>query len=146
VYYGGTTYENTMGMGAHLTGVADRKETVSTPQVQASREASLRPKENELLAVPVTKLYDRGTTVMMSANLLRERIGGPVITLHPDTAKNLGVEAGQLVNISFDGVSGDVTVKLDDTISVGVALVPREMGLAIREPVLVQVRSLVKVE
>jgi NADH-quinone oxidoreductase subunit G len=146
MYYGGTTYENTMGLGAHLTGVAERKEMVSTPQVQASREAALRPKENELLALPVTKLYDRGTTVMMSANLLRERIGSPVITLHPDAAKNLGVEAGQLVNISFDGVSGDATVKLDDTISVGVALVPREMGLAIREPVLVQVRSLVKVE
>jgi hypothetical protein len=29
---------------------------------------------------------------------------------------------------------------------VGVALVPREMGLAIREPVLAQVRSLVKVQ
>jgi NADH-quinone oxidoreductase subunit G len=146
LYYGGTTYENTMGIGAHLTGIAEPRETVELPQVPGSRESSLRPKENELLAVPVTKLYDRGTTVMMSANLLRERIGGPVITLHPDAAKNLGVEAGQLVNISFDGVSGDATVKLDDTISVGVALVPREMGLAIRKPVLVQVRSLVKAE
>jgi NADH-quinone oxidoreductase subunit G len=146
VYYGGTTYENSMGLGAHLTGAAERKETVGASQVQASRETALRPRENELLAVPVTKLYDRGTTVMMSANLLRERIGGPVVTLHPDAAQNRGVEAGQLVNISFDGVSGDATVKLDDTISVGVALVPREMGLAIREPVLVQVRSLVKVE
>ncbi len=99
-----------------------------------------------MLAVPVTKLYDRGTTVMMSANLLRDRIGGLVISLHPDAAKNLGVEAGQLVNISFDGMSGDVTVKLDDTISVGVALVPREMGLAIREPVLAEVRALEKVQ
>jgi NADH-quinone oxidoreductase subunit G len=143
MYYGGTTYENTMGMGAHLSG-AQSGETA--PQVDASRETILRPKENELLAVPVTKLYDRGTTVMMSANLLRERIDSPSIALHPDSAKNLGVEDGQLVNISFDGVSGDVTVKLDDTISVGVALVPREMGLAIREPVLAEVRSLVKVE
>jgi anaerobic selenocysteine-containing dehydrogenase len=141
MYYGGTTYENTMGLGAHL---AERGETVSIPQV--NRESFPRPKDKELLAVPVTKLYDRGTTIMMSANLLRERIGSPVITLHPDAAKTLGVEAGQLVSISFDGVSGDATVKLDDTISVGVALVPREMGLAIREPVLVQVRSLVKAE
>jgi NADH-quinone oxidoreductase subunit G len=144
MYYGGTTYENTMGMGAHLKAAAERGEAVSIPQVQM--EAAPRPKENELLAVPVTKLYDRGTTVMMSANLLRERIGSPSIALHSESAKNLGVEAGQLVNISFDGVSGDVTVKLDDTISIGVALVPREMGLAIREPVLAEVRSLLKVE
>ena len=142
MYYGGTTYENTLGMGAHLS-AAQGVKTTNLPPV---RETILRPKENELLAVPVTKLYDRGTTVMMSANLLRERIGGPTITLHPESAKNMGVEAGQLVNISFDGVSGDVTVKLDDTISVGVALVPREMGLAIREPVLAEVRALVKVE
>ena len=146
MYYGGTTYENTMGMGAHLKAAAERGEAVSIPQAHASREAAPRPKENELLAVPVTKLYDRGTTVMMSANLLRERIGSPNIALHSESAKNLGVEAGQLVNISFDGVSGDVTVKLDDTISVGVALVPREMGLAIREPVLAEVHSLAKVK
>ena len=149
LYYGGTTYENTQGMGAHLTAAAQRGETVHIPRVHALREAALRrgpgqaprPKEKELLAVPVTKLYDRGTTVMMSANLLRDRIGGPSIALHPESAKNVGVEAGQLVNVSFNGVSGDVVVKFDDTISVGVALVTRDMGLAIREPALAKVRS-----
>jgi NADH-quinone oxidoreductase subunit G len=140
LYYGGTTYENTQGMGAHLTAAAERGETVSIPRVHALREAAPRPKEKELLAVPVTKLYDRGTTVMMSANLLRERIGGSVITLHPEAAKNLGVEVGQLVNVSFDGVSGEAIVKFDDTISVGVVLVPRSMGLAIREPVPAKVK------
>ncbi len=140
MYYGGTTYENTMGMGAHLTAAAELGETVSIPRVHALREAAPRPKDKELLAVPVNKLYDRGTTVMMSANLLRDRIGGPVITLHPEAAKNLGVEAGQLVNVSFDGVSGEATVKFDDTIWVGVALVPRSMGLAIREPVPAKVK------
>lgn len=143
MYYGGTTYENTMGIGAHLSAAAKGGETINLRSVQGETP---RPKENELLAVPVTKLYDRGTTVMMSANLLRERIGSPSIVLHPDSANRLGVEAGQLVNISFDGVSGDAVVKLDDTISVGVALVPREMGLAIREPVLAEVHSLVKVQ
>jgi hypothetical protein len=44
------------------------------------------------------------------------------------------------VNVSFNGVSGDVVVIFDDTISVGVALVPRDMGLAIREPALAKVR------
>ncbi|HET9591010.1 MAG TPA: NADH-quinone oxidoreductase subunit NuoG [Anaerolineales bacterium] len=142
LYYGGTTYENTQGMGAHLTAGAHRRETVDIPQVQgeaAARQAS-RPREKEILAVPVTRLYDRGTTVMMSANLLRDRIGGPSIALHPESAKSLGIEAGQLVNVSFDGVSGDAVVELDDTISVGVALVPRDMGLAIREPVSVKVK------
>ena len=138
MYYGGTTYENTMGMGAHLTAAAGRGEKVSITRVQ--KEAPPRPKEKELLAVPVNKLYDRGTTVMMSADLLRDRIGGPVIALHPEAARNLGVEAGQLVNVSFNGMSGDAVVKFDDTISVGVALVPRSMGIAIREPIPAKVR------
>src|SRR5688572_17281082 len=141
MYYGGTTYENTMGLGTHLTAAAQRGETVSIPRVHALRETAPRPKEKELLAEAVNKLYERGTTVMMSANLLRDRIGGPSIVLHPESAKNLGVEAGQLVNVSFNGVSGDAVVKFDDTISVGIALVPRSMGLAIREPVPAKVRS-----
>lgn len=141
MYYGGTTYENTMGLGAHLSG---RGEAVQISQVP--REKAPRPKENELLAVPVNKLYDRGTTVMQSADLLRDRIGHPTIALHPDAAKNLGLEAGQLVSLSFDGISAEARVKLDSTISVGVALVPREMGFAIREPIPAQIRVLEQVQ
>jgi NADH-quinone oxidoreductase subunit G len=137
LYYGGTTYENKQGMGAHLSAAATRGEKVSIHRVQ--KEAAPRPKEKELLAVPVTKLYDRGTTVL-SAELLHDRIGEASISLHPDAAKDLGVEAGQTVNVSFNGVSGEAVVKLDDTISVGVALIPRSMGLAIHEPVPAKVK------
>jgi NADH-quinone oxidoreductase subunit G len=137
MYYGGTTYENTQGMGVQLSAAATRGEKVSISRVQ--KEAVARPKENELLAVPVTKLYDRGTTVL-PAELLHERIGEASVVLHPDAAKNLGVQAGQTVNVSFNGVSGEAVVKLDDTISVGVALIPRSMGVAIREPVVVKVK------
>jgi NADH-quinone oxidoreductase subunit G len=139
LYYGGTTYENTQGMGAHLSAAATRGEKVSIPRGHASREAAPRPKENELLAIPVTRLHDRGTTVL-PAELLHERIGELTIALHPDAAQNLGVEAGQTVDVSFNGVSGEAVVKLDETISVGVALVPRSMGLAIHEPVPAKVR------
>jgi len=137
MYYGGTTYENTQGLGVQLSTAAQRGETVSLPKVQ--KEAALRPQENELLAVPVTKLYDRGLTVQ-SAELLNQRIGEATVSLHPEAAKRLGVEAGARVQISFDGVSGEAVVRIDETISAGVVLVPRSMGLAIREPVLAKVK------
>jgi NADH-quinone oxidoreductase subunit G len=137
LYYGGTTYENRQGMGAHLSAAVTRGEKVNLPRVQ--NEAAPRPKENELLAVPVTRLYDRGTTVL-SSDLLRERIGEAGISLHPDAAKALGVENGQRVTVSFNGMNGEVKVNLDDTISVGVALIPRSMGLAIHEPVPAKVK------
>jgi NADH-quinone oxidoreductase subunit G len=144
LFYGGTTYENKHGMGATLSAAATRGEMVSIPKVQ--KEAAPRPSKDELLAVPISKLYDRGTTVMMSANLLRDWIGGPTISLHPEAAKNLGVEEGQRVMVSFNGTGGEAMVKLDDTISVGVMLIPRSMGLAIREPVPAKITVLVKVK
>lgn len=74
------------------------------------------------------------------AQLLDQRIGEATVTLHPSAAKNLGVEAGATVKLSFEGVNADVVVKIDDTISAGVALVPRSMGIAIREPVVAKVK------
>jgi NADH-quinone oxidoreductase subunit G len=138
LYYGGTTYENKHGMGVQLSAAAGRGEKINISRVQ--REAAPRPKEKELLAVPVTKLYDRGTTVL-PAELLHERIGEATIALHPEAAQNLGVVAGQTVHVSFNGFSGEAVVKLDDTISVGVALVPRSMGIAIHEPIAVRVKA-----
>ena len=137
LYYGGTTYENTQGMGAQLSAAAGRGEKVSLPRVE--KEAVVRPKEKELLAVPVTKLYDRGTTVLPS-ELLHQRIGEARVILHSETAKSLGVEEGQTVSVSFNGVNGEAVVKLSDAISVGVALIPRSMGLAIHEPAAVKVK------
>ncbi|MBM3179952.1 MAG: NADH-quinone oxidoreductase subunit NuoG [Chloroflexi bacterium] len=138
LYYGGTTYENTQGLGVQLVPTAQAGETVRIPKVR--KEAALRPKEKELLAVPVNKLYDRGVTTAGPAQLLDQRIGEATVTLHPSAAKNLGVEAGARVKISFDGMSNEVVVKIDDTISAGVALIPRSMGLAIREPVVAKVK------
>jgi anaerobic selenocysteine-containing dehydrogenase len=88
---------------------------------------------------PVTKLYDRGTTVT-PATLLTAHIGDATIALHPEAARKLGLEAGNQVTVSFDGVSGEALVKIDETISAGVALVPRSMGLAIHEPVAIKVK------
>ena len=132
MYYGGTTYENKHGLGVHLSTGLERGEKPAL--VQPGQGTSLRPKENELMAVPVTRLYDRGITVE-TASLLAQRIGEPTVLLHPDAAKRLGLEAGQTVTLSFDGVSGKALLQTDDTISTGVALVPRSMGLPIREPV-----------
>ena len=80
------------------------------------------------------------------ADRLRDWIGGPSISLHPDAAEKMGLEEGQLVNVSFDSANAEVVVKLDPTIPVGVALVPRDMGLPIREPVPAVVSAPAKVK
>lgn len=137
LYYGGTTYENTQGLGVQLAPTAQNGKAVHIPKTR--KEAALRPKEKELLAVPVNKLYDLGVTVNPS-QVLNQRVGESFIAIHSDTAEKLGVESGGQVKISFDGVSGEAMVKIDDTISTGVALVPRSMGIAIREPVVAKIK------
>ncbi len=137
LYYGGTTYENTQGLGAQLSSAAGRGESVHLPRV--IREEAPRPKENELLAVPVTRLYDRGVTVL-PARLLNPRIGEAIIRLHPDAADRLGLHTGAKVRISFNGFNGEATVRVDETIAAGVVAVPRSMGLAIHEPVPAKVK------
>jgi len=138
MYYGGTTYENTKGMGVQLVPVAQAGGSVKIQKVR--KEAALRPKEKELLAVPANKLYDLGVTVQ-TAEFLDGRIGETNVSMHPTTAKKFGVEAGQTVKLSFDGVQADAIVKINETIGTGVVLVPRSMGIAIHEPVVARVQA-----
>ena len=141
LYYGGTTYANKQGLGVHLTTAAQRGEKVSLPRVK--KTAVLRPKEKKLLAVPVTKLYDRGVTVS-SSRLLDGRIGEAFVALHPNTAEKFGVITGQHITLNLDGASEEVVVKVDDTISTGIALVPRSMGLPISGPIEVSLKIIRK--
>lgn len=131
LYYGGTTYENRQGLGAHLTAAVSAGESPRLPEVQ--KGTVLRPQEDVLLALPVTKLYDMGVTVRFSS-LLAARVGSPIVTLHPLAAQKRGLAAGDVVSVELGGHTAEVTVKLDETIPTGVALLPRSMGLPIYAP------------
>ncbi len=133
LYYGGTGYENTQGLGAHLalgqTTVDRRPSTV----------IALRPKEDELIGVPVTKLYDLGTTVA-PAKLLAQRIGEASVAVHPVTAAKCGLLNGGQATVSLNGVDAAVKIRFDESISTGVVLVYRSFGLPISEPTPVTIR------
>jgi len=138
LYYGGTTYENTQGLGVQLFNAPQRGERVSLPR--SHKITPLRPREKRLLGVPVTKLYDRALTVV-SAALLETRIGETFIAVHPSVAESFGVSEGEHVTVSLDGASEEVVVKIDQSIAAGVALIPRSMGLPIVEPTPIRLKS-----
>jgi NADH-quinone oxidoreductase subunit G len=137
LYYGGTTYENTQGLGVQLTPIAQAGGAVHISKVR--KEAALRPKESELLAVPVNKLLDRGVTINPT-QLLEQRVGEAAVILHPSTAKKFGIEAGGRAKIKLASMNADVVVKTDASVPTGVVLVPRSMGLAIRKPVTAKIK------
>lgn len=138
MYYGGTTYANKQGLGVQLSNAAQRGEKFSLPRVQKTRV--LRPNEKKLLAIPITKLYDRGITVSTSG-LLDQRTGEAFVALNPNTAEKLGVIQGGHATLKLDGATELVVVRVDDTVSTGVALVPRSMGLPISGPVEVSLKA-----
>lgn len=138
LYYGGTTYENTQGLGVQLFNAAQRGKKVGMPRLQ--KVTTLRPKEKQLLGVPVTRLYDRARTVA-SAELLQGRIGEAFVALHPSAAESYGIAAGDRITLSLDGTGEQVLVKIDPSISTGVALIPRSMGLPILEPTPIRIKG-----
>jgi NADH-quinone oxidoreductase subunit G len=125
LYYGGTTYENTQGLGAHLALAA-----ITPSASPVEKGESLRPDEAQWLAVPVTRLYDLGITVATSA-LLQPHIGVASFMVNPQSAKSIGIQSGDLLKVN--GL--DAQAVLDETVPASVILVPRSMGLPVGMPV-----------
>jgi NADH-quinone oxidoreductase subunit G len=130
LYYGGTTYANSQGMGVTLALAA------SIPEVSPVQQEWLHPDENQWLAVPVTRLYDRGITVLTSG-LLQQHIGEPSVILHPESARLLGIQPGDLLEVN----GTQMCAVLDETVPASIVLVPRSMGLPIGMPVVAKLKK-----
>jgi NADH-quinone oxidoreductase subunit G len=144
LYYGGTTYGNKQGLGVKLAPAAERGE--NTPLAWKQPPENRQP-ENGLLAVPITRLYDCGQTVVPS-KLLKVRTPEPYIALNPSEATRLNLKVGDRVNVLPSGANSRphiptsylVEVRLDENVPSGIALAPRSMGLGIMEPTAVDIR------
>jgi predicted molibdopterin-dependent oxidoreductase YjgC len=141
LYYGGAGYENSQGLGVQLAPAAQRGEAISLTWPQLTG-ASIP--ENSLLVVPVTRLYDRGQTVMPS-KLIHQRIPQPYVALHPDEATRLNLGQGDMAELILNGTASFVLVHLDEGLPAGVALVPRSMGVPISRPSPGELRAVEKV-
>jgi NADH-quinone oxidoreductase subunit G len=136
LYYGGTSYENSQGLGYQLQPAAQKGEQVSLAAVQRS---DVKPEEEiELMAVPVTILYDRGQSIVQT-ELLHQRVPEPYAILHPQTAMPLGILQGAHIRLGLSGIEVVVVAHLDETIPERVVLVPRSMGIPIHGPTPVEI-------
>ena len=137
VYYGGTTYENTQGLGVQLSSGAERGQSPVLSFEQPSEPAM---KTEELTAVPVSLLYDRGNTIVPS-KLLQNRLGSPEVVLNPEDAERLGLEMQTPAKITVNGDTFRATVWIDNSVPKGTALIPRSVGVPISSPVPVKVAN-----
>ncbi len=133
MYYGGTTYENSQGLGAHLGTAAlngAQKNGGVTPAPAAQGVSG------GLVAVPVNRLYDRGTLISKSGTL-SPRLDPVHVVMHPDDAANFGGTAMAL--------GREVAVLVDASVPAGFVLVPRSFGMALDGPQSIQIDALEKV-
>jgi NADH-quinone oxidoreductase subunit G len=135
LYYGGTTYENRQGLGIQLEIDTIHSRLMKIPELAAPGLPTV--KEDELLLLPVTVLYDRGRLIT-ETTLLDQRREQPVLRLNPQTAQKLGLQSGVEVGFELGKTSYSLKVDLDDTVPPGVGLAARSMGLPLVEPVVVK--------
>ncbi len=148
LYYGGTTYENRQGLGVQLGLQSAASITQPSP-----REAPFRAQGDGqkgaftqtfmqgegLLAVPITRLYDRGQTLLPST-LLGRRLASRALRLNPADAARLGLAGDAEVQVKLDGATFSAGVVLDETVPPGVALAPRSVGLPVIRPVRIDIQ------
>lgn len=132
--YIGTAYKNTFGLGGQLAPFAQRA-NVSAAELP---ESSSLP-EAELLAVPVTRLYDQGTLIAVSENLAPRLLEDHFI-LNPREASRVKAADGARVTALMGDREVEGQIALEEGVPDGVVLVPRSMGIPLHEPAPVEFR------
>jgi len=133
LYFGGTAYANRQGLGIQL-GLTPAER--SSPPVDLP--VAVKPGEDELILVPVDRLYDHGRTVATS-DVLAPRLTARQVLLHPDDAERLGITPGSQVELRLGEHSAHMTAALAPEVPAGVALLGRSLGVPLNGAVPVQV-------
>jgi len=134
VYYGGTTYDNYQGLGVTLPLVP------ALPIAKIEIAAKIEIGKDEVLAVPFTRLLDRGTAIVKT-ELLANRLVKPEIWLHPTLAEKVGLKGANETVVLIAGIEVRAAVRLDEHLPTDVILIPRSAGLPISAPMPVRVQK-----
>jgi hypothetical protein len=125
LYYGGTAYDNTGGLGVQWP---TESEQGSTEAVKVAKWDGLKVGKNELLIVPIAELYDRKPAFAASEDLIKAHIPAPYVVLNAEDAKRLDFAEGDIVAVAFGAQRIEVAVRIDGNAPAGAALLPRNLS------------------
>lgn len=138
--YIGTAYKNTFGLGVQLAPFAQRAKTTrgDIPEYPSiSRDG--------LLAVPVTRLYDRGVMVACS-DTLAPRLISYQFVVNYEEARKAQVKSGEEVKLKLGDQEVQGLLLVEGNVPDGVVLVPRSMGVPLLEPAEADLRPALRSE
>ncbi len=125
VWYGGTAYQNTGGLGVQIASAADAGEKVAVADVTAPE--TVKAGRGKMLVLPTVSLYNRERKFRPS-EVIHSRVPAAHCVLNSADAKRLKVAAGATVEIEVDnGPAVQVRVQVDDGVPKGTLVLPRHL-------------------
>jgi NADH-quinone oxidoreductase subunit G len=125
MYYGGTAYRNKGGLGVQIPAAADNGGAVAAGSVEMP--AALQVGDGQLLVIPATRLYNR-ERVFRSSELVHPRVPDAYVAIHAADAQKLGIEHGDMVNISAAGSTLKVRAHVNGAVPHGAVILPRHLS------------------
>ena len=118
LYFGGTAYDNRGGMGAQYPAECEKMQRLAVQWVEPPALPS-----GDIIAVPVRRLYQRGTLIAQS-HLLDPRTLSAYIELSRADAERLGIADGDVVTVTLASGEREMTAHVDGQAPKGAVLVP----------------------
>jgi NADH-quinone oxidoreductase subunit G len=134
-YFGGSATKNRQGLGFHLSPATERGEEFSPVWSEPKDELA----GEGYLLVPITVLYDHGTTVVPS-KVLKPRLAQPNLMLNPVDVKSLNLGEKSKIELRMNGYVTQIAFEICEDVPSGVVLLPRSMGIPVNEPVYVDLQ------
>ena len=124
LYYGGTAYTNSGGLGLQIPAEADehdlRPDAVDLP-------GRLKAEAEELIIMPVTRLYNR-QRAFRPTTLLDARVPAPHLIINSEDAAERGIGGGDLIELQAGPVQLRLRADVSDAIAKGAVAVPRHLS------------------
>jgi len=137
IYFGGTAYPNHQGLGVQLAPRIEHQKDIEFGWTAPGK----LPGKPSYIMVPITKLYDRGTTIVPS-QLFWPRIESLGLYVNREDAKRLGLTDGGEAEVQWDGSTQRLRTVIEENVPKGVVLVPRSLGVPLEAAAAVKIRPI----
>jgi NADH-quinone oxidoreductase subunit G len=129
IYYDGTSYENTEGVGVQIAAQADDgKSSFTVSMREVDRRPSVDPQYPFTMLTPV-RAYGGGE--WLRGSKIQLRMPPPHVILSKADAERLGVGIGEMVRVRSAAGALELPAQIDAGLAAGLVLVPMVRGAAV---------------
>jgi NADH-quinone oxidoreductase subunit G len=124
LYYGGTAYTNTGGLGIQIASASDKRKGRRTRRLKTYEPVAAG--ENEMLIMPITRLYNRQRNFRPTL-ILEPRILAAFAIVNSTDAAEMGISDGAIVEIVAGGSRLRVRATVSEEIAARTVALPRHL-------------------